>query len=372
VQRERDNPRPIGLVAPLPPQVGGVASVAGWLLDHEREIGCRFETFDLWRPPDGQLGGRLQAGAIPRQLVLLRRFVRWLRRAPSVIHYCVACSTVSLARDLLFVAAARMAGKRVVAHVHGSEFADGGRARLFQVPAMRLLARLTVERVSLTPWATSELEAIGVSSRCIRNPLRVRGDAAQRSEPSSGPLRLLFVGSYGAAKGCVDLVDALAEARRRGVDATLRLVGKEMYDGEEHSLREQVVARELHGAVTFAGTRSHEQLPAEYESADVICLPSRREVLPMALLEGMSFGLPALASPVGGIPDVVESGRHGLLVRTGDVPRLADAIHELAANEQQRRAMGRAAAARARSLTDDDHIAEAWRSVYESRSPNGR
>src|SRR5439155_12341312 len=44
----------VGLVAPLPPQIGGAATVAAWLLEHEAEIGCRYETFDLWRPADGQ------------------------------------------------------------------------------------------------------------------------------------------------------------------------------------------------------------------------------------------------------------------------------------------------------------------------------
>jgi hypothetical protein len=47
----QDEPR-IGLVAPLPPQIGGVASFAEWLLAHESDTGCRYEAFDLWRPPD--------------------------------------------------------------------------------------------------------------------------------------------------------------------------------------------------------------------------------------------------------------------------------------------------------------------------------
>jgi glycosyltransferase involved in cell wall biosynthesis len=356
-------PKRVGLVAPLPPQIGGVASVAAWLLEHEDEIGCRYEAFDLWRPADGQLGGRLQLAAIPRQLRLAARFGRWLRHAPGVVHYCVACSIVSLSRDLSFVLMARASGRRVIAHVHGSEFANARSARFFQIPAMRLLARVTAERVALSPWAATELERLGISSRCIVNPVRLRGDG-ERTEAQAQALRLLFVGTYGKVKGCDALLDALARARESGVEATLRFVGKEMYDGEEDELRALARSRGIGDVVEFAGLQPPDRLPEFYSAADVICLPSHREVLPMALLEGMSFGLPALASTVGGIPDVVEPGRTGILVEPGDAEQLADGIRFLAADPERRLQMGRLARAGALAKTAPETITAAWRQLY--------
>src|SRR3954465_13082921 len=94
----------VGLVAPLPPQVGGVTTVATWLLGHQEEIGCEYVLFDLWRPAGGPAGGRFALRAVPRQVRAAFRFARWLATAPRVLHYCVSCSAVGLSRDLLLVA----------------------------------------------------------------------------------------------------------------------------------------------------------------------------------------------------------------------------------------------------------------------------
>ena len=56
-------PTMVGLVSPLPPQLGGVVTVARWLLGHEDKIGCTYVKFDLTRPTD-EAGGRLRMGII--------------------------------------------------------------------------------------------------------------------------------------------------------------------------------------------------------------------------------------------------------------------------------------------------------------------
>jgi glycosyltransferase involved in cell wall biosynthesis len=346
--------------------MGGVASVAGWLVEHQAEIGCDYETFDLWRPPLGQLGGTLQLAALPRQVRLLIRYVRWLRRAPDLIHYCVACSIVSIIRDTTFIALARLAGKEVVAHIHGSEFVTARTARYVQKPAMKIVASLTIDRVALTRWGTDALASLGITSRWIVNPITLRGTHTRPPRPEGG-VRLLFVGSYGSAKGCDDLVAALARARARGVEASLRFVGKEMYDGEEAELRTQAHRLGAADAVEFVGRKELDALAAEYQNADAICLPSLREVLPLALLEGMSFGLPALATPVGGIPDIIEDGVNGVLVPIGDIEALAAGIELLGSDPQVRLRMGRAARERTLALTAPEQITVAWREVYRLR-----
>lgn len=347
---------PVGLVAPLPPQVGGVATAAGWLLDHESDLECRYVTFDLHRPPDAETGGRIRASSLTRQARLLSKFLRWARSAPPLVHYCVAPTTTGLARDLAYIAVLCLRRRRVVAHVHA--LAEGSPVwRL----GMRALARMTAERVVNSPHAVAELERLGISSRNVTNPLRLR---PRPVEGEGAWLRLLFVGTYGKLKGTPDLIEALALARARGVDTTLRLVGREGHRGEERGLRRRVARLELDGVVEFAGLTSTDRIGEHYASADVICLPSHREGLPMALLEGMAFGLPALATPVGGIPHLVEDGVTGCLVPPGDVERLADAIEALARDPEGRKRMGSAAADRVRSIADPAHVLAGWRTLY--------
>ncbi len=96
---------------------------------------------------------------------------------------------------------------------------------------------------------------------------------------------------------------------------------------------------------------AHEQLPAYYHLADLLVLPSLRDGMPNALLEGMACGKATVASSVGGIPDVLNHGNTecGLLVPPGDVVGLAEAMRELLADPERRARMG--SAARATVLT---------------------
>ena len=353
----------MGLVSPLPPQVGGVATLAEWLLGHEREIGCRYDAFDLRRPPGGEAGGRFRVASTARQAVLLGRFVRWLRTAPPLVHFCVSSTPTGLTRDLLFVSLLRLARRRTIAQIQVIDEPNPLRSL-----ALRLLARLTVERVTVAPSASALLARMGVGSRPVFNPLRIE-PGAPPEHPPVDTLCVLFVGTYGERKGCPELLDALAEVRAGGADVTLRFVGKEEHRGEEDLLRQRVRERDLDDAVEFAGVASPDELPALYAAADVFCLPSRREGLPLALLEAMAFGLPIVATPVGGIADVVEDGVSGLLVAPGDVRGLAATLARLAEDVELRRELGEGARKRARELFDADTIAAQWRELYGAYAP---
>jgi glycosyltransferase involved in cell wall biosynthesis len=352
----QDEPR-IGLVAPLPPQIGGVASFAEWLLAHQEDIGRRYETFDLWRPADGAVGGRLTARDAARQARLLGRFALWARTAPAVVHYSVSSTPTGLARDVAFVGLLRLARRRVVGHIHIIPVT--GKARRL----VRVLDRFVTSWVALAPTSARLLADMGIDSAWIANPVRIQPDG-KRTTRSSGTLRLLFVGRYGERKGCPDLVEALAQARAGGVDASLVFVGQEEHDGEEEALRRDVLARRLDGVVEFAGVAAPAALAAHFESSDVICLPSKLEGMPLSLLEGMAFGLPALATPVGGIADFVETGENGLLVEPGDVEGLANSIRLLAKDPELRRRLGETAKRRVRAATGDDELVRRWREVY--------
>jgi glycosyltransferase involved in cell wall biosynthesis len=82
----------------------------------------------------------------------------------------------------------------------------------------------------------------------------------------------------------------------------------------------------------------------------IFLLPSHHEGMPMALLEAMSWGLPVIATPVGGIPQVVDDEVSGLLVAVGDIEGLATQIERLLADTALRERLG--ANARARIETD--------------------
>jgi glycosyltransferase involved in cell wall biosynthesis len=83
---------------------------------------------------------------------------------------------------------------------------------------------------------------------------------------------------------------------------------------------------------------------------DVLFLPSAFEALGTVLLDALARGIPVVATSVGGIPEIVRSGREGLLADAGDSPALARALARLRGDPEEARRMGRAGRERARAF----------------------
>ena len=122
------------------------------------------------------------------------------------------------------------------------------------------------------------------------------------------------VGRLSPEKAFDVLVRALPELTRRGLDATLVIIG----EGDDRP-RLEALARDLGVAdrVRLPGWQS--DVRGYFEAMDVFALSSLREGLPNALLEAMALRVPVVATRIAGIPRVIESGRNGFLVRPGDV-----------------------------------------------------
>jgi glycosyltransferase involved in cell wall biosynthesis len=96
----------------------------------------------------------------------------------------------------------------------------------------------------------------------------------------------------------------------------------------------------------------------------VVVLPSYREGLPICVLEAMAHGRPVVATAVGGIPQLVEHGRTGLLVEPGDADALRAALERLLGDAELRRRMGRAARARVERTCSWERVTDETLAAY--------
>ncbi|EYD72067.1 glycosyltransferase [Limimaricola hongkongensis] len=151
--------------------------------------------------------------------------------------------------------------------------------------------------------------------------------------------RLLFVGRLSAVKGVPVLLRAFAQARQARPDLTLDLVG----DGPDRAVLERL-ARDLGlgDAVRFHGYRGQSEVAALLRDTGILVLPSFAEGVPVVLMEAMAAARPVIATRVGGVSELVEDGRSGLLVPPGAEAPLAEAIAALAGDQARRAAMGEA------------------------------
>jgi glycosyltransferase involved in cell wall biosynthesis len=180
--------------------------------------------------------------------------------------------------------------------------------------------------------------------------------------PRADGFQVLFVGRLVERKGVKNLIDAV---RRMPADLRARLVV--IGDGPERQGLEA-----LGGQVEFRGRVSDEALRAAYAGSDVLVLPSivdargDTEGLGVVLLEAMSYGVPVVASDIGGITDIVEHDTSGLLVPPGDPAALAQALERLARDPALASRLGTAGEQRVRRAFGWPEIMAKWDAVYRA------
>jgi colanic acid/amylovoran biosynthesis glycosyltransferase len=163
---------------------------------------------------------------------------------------------------------------------------------------------------------------------------------------------ILFVGRVLHGKGLSLLFEAIAQLRRRGLDVTASIVGngpaREEAEGEVRrlGLREYI---QFHGAIGQDDIREH------YARADLFCLPSFAEGIPVVAMEAMAMELPVVSTLIMGIPELVENEVQGLLVAPGRVDVLTQALERLVRSPDERRRMGLAAR---RRVNEAYHVAQ--------------
>ncbi len=210
-------------------------------------------------------------------------------------------------------------------------------ARWAYYHAVRLAERIALPRLTAV-MANSRYTARAVAAAyrvkperlhmCYKSvdPTRYRAARALRAALPPHPPRVLFVGGNMQRKGLPTLIRAMPLVRRAAPDAELCVVGRDTAVGRMQALAR---AEGVAGAVRFLGLQRQEELVASYAAADVFALPSLTEAFGVALLEAMAAGVPVVGARVGGIPEIVEHERNGLLV-VPDVPdALAQAIIRL-------------------------------------------
>jgi len=349
--------------------VGGPSIQASTLSHRLRARG--FETLLV----HGQLGAgegdmryMIDAGTRTRQLPALRRplapahdalalaqLIDILRdERPDVVHTHMAkAGTLGrLAAAVYNRTAGRSRRARVVHTYHGhvlEGYFSAGMARVFTA-AERQLARVSDAIVAISPQIRDELltgHRIGRAEQYRVIPLgfdldalaaiddAARARARAALEIPAGAQVITTVGRLTAIKQHQLFLEAARQIGPRHPAAVFLIVG----DGELRAeLEAAASAFGIASRVRFLGWRR--DLATIYGASDVFLLTSRNEGTPVALIESLSAGVPGVSTDVGGIRDVIDSDRVGLLAPFGDAALLADHVGALLADPDRRRRMG--------------------------------
>jgi len=293
-----------------------------------------------------------------RDLRAILRLARLIRRErPTILHtHTAKAGAVGRIAALL----AGNARPPIVVHTFHGHVLRGyfGRTMTFGFRTLeRWLARATTSLVAVSPEVRDDLVALRVAPASKFTVVRlgidlehriVSDDDQRRETRRQMGLRddefvVGWVGRMTAVKNTDRVVRALQTLVDLGVDARLLLVG----DGPDRDHLERY-AHELGVMKRCLFLGYQEDVARFYDAIDALVLPSVNEGTPVSVIEALAAERPAVATRVGGTPDIIRDGIDGFLVDPADNGELADRLAELAGDAPRRAAMG--AAGRARVL----------------------
>ncbi|QAZ38507.1 hypothetical protein C1M51_03180 [Methylibium sp. Pch-M] len=313
---------------------------------------------------EGSMVRRL--GAIVRAMT---RFLSLNLSGQVLFTHIHAAAGGSFWRKSIFGLIARLFGHAVIFHLHSGHIS--GHIDRLPLVGQRIagwvLSRFSCVVVLSEVWRTFVLriaptaEVAIVPNYVVLPTIEPVDPTPQLAEQA---LNLLFLGFVGSNKGVFELIPAVARARSAGYDVRLTIAGH----GEVDKARRMAADLDVADAVSVIGWVDGERKLELLRAADVYILPSRNEGMPVSILEAMSWSIPVVATRVGGIPEMIDSGVEGLLVKPGDVESILDAILHLAADRHLLPFMGRAARRRVETEFSKDVVLPKIEAIYERLS----
>ncbi|MBK8899830.1 MAG: glycosyltransferase family 4 protein [Anaerolineaceae bacterium] len=301
---------------------------------------------DLRYFPTVQRYANSEMGQLSRRNVrlALNQYGRFLRELsqfrPDLVHIHTS-QGLGWLKDTFYVALSKLYGRRLILHVHAAEYDAlvGRKSRLLQAYTRFMLNRAEAVIAVSTGWkkALSRLvpeERIYAFRPCL--DVEAYSPTVARTD---NPVNAVFLGTIGARKGAFDLIEAMQLIPRR-TPLRLWLAGGGEKEGDLEKARHKIMLLGLEDRCELIGTVQGQAKTELLQKAHIFVLPSYNEGLPFAIIEAMAAGLAIVATPVGGIPEVVHDGQNGLLVGPGDVQALAASLVQLTADSHLRQQMG--------------------------------
>ena len=272
-----------------------------------------------------------------------RFLIALIRFRPQIIHLHTS-QGIAWLKDTIFVAIGKGIGCHIILHMHGGNFDEiyKKNSRFIQAYTRKILNLADAVISVSTEWKYRLAKIIPVDRvypliNCIDVQSFQPGDPGD----SEKKMNIFFLGRVGPLKGTSDLITAIHSIESTAGNFHVWIAGPEENDGDLLSAQACLEKYELTGKCELLGSVDRKKVLQLFREASVFVLPSYYEGLPMVILEALAAGLPVVATPVGGIPEVVHDGYNGFLVPIGDIEVLANRLETLVLDTDMRKMMGR-------------------------------
>lgn len=317
-----------------------------------------YEKSEMWKQYHCRwIGTHRDGGCLRKILFFLTGFVEYIVLLPfyDIVHIHFSLPR-SAQRKYLFFRIAKIMQKKTVIHLHCGSQIDSIWNRTYQTmfeqcDCALLLSECLKNRIEKYTGKSKKYKVLynpcpRIDSLCVYEKKNF----------------ILFSGTLYEGKGYKDLIRAFAKVTNSHPDWKLVFAG----NGEEKKALELASDLGITERVLVMGWVNGEAKHKVFTEAKVLCLPSYAEGFPMAILDAWSYGLPVVATPVGGVPDVAVNGENMLLFIPGDVDMLAKQLDWVMSDEGLRVRLSKESLNMSRTSFNLTTITNMVGSIYES------
>ena len=312
--------------------------------------------------------GSLNSENILNFFAVCTKFIRTLFRVkPSIVHIASTYG-YSFVKHSILILIAKLGGSKVILAPHCSISVFIPKSKLFYRWMEFILNRCDGMIVLSSEWL--EIKEITPKSKIIllKNSINLANylELERPRKKQNEKVRIIFLGHIGIEKGIVDLIQAVKFLHDKGISGfEIGIYGEDLHPGELEQAKELVKSLELDNLILFYKPIFGDKKVEVFRDADIFMLPSHHEGLPISVIEAMAAGLPVIATRVGGIPDLIDNSKSGILVNSKTPLDLANAMITLIDNEQLRNSYGLEGRKKASENHDVENYVERLVSFYQ-------
>jgi glycosyltransferase involved in cell wall biosynthesis len=268
----------------------------------------------------------------------IRQLIRNLAIIPQACYYAAAIRRERVGHIHAHWATVSTSAAMLISRLSGVPFSFTGHAWDIYCDTRLLAEKGRAARFVLTCTQYNRrhlLESAGIENTKVHvlyHGLHLPTARNLRSSLQNRPIEILTVGRWSEKKGFLELVKALSIIRDHGVDFKLQMIVGKGSSPYERRVRDSIAALGLTDQIRTSGWLPPSQVEAEMRASDLFVLPCVTPAhggidgIPNVLIEALSVGLPVIATSLSGIPELIQHGETGVLVRERDPEDLARAL----------------------------------------------
>ncbi|MDP4267389.1 MAG: glycosyltransferase [Bacteroidota bacterium] len=246
---------------------------------------------------------------------------------PDIIYFQISPLGTAFIRDLAFVAAMKLSGKKIIYHLHGLGIKQAAQKNsLFKI--LYKFAFNNEYVICLEENLFDDIKDVYKKTPFIVNNGIIDENPDSLPKKNNETPVLLYLSNLIKSKGIYDLLEALSNINKKGISFKAIIAGKE-YDIRESDLICKIDSLGLNDCVSYVGPKYGDEKIELLKNIDILVHPTKNDSWGLVILEAFQFSIPVISTYEGAIPKIIDHGVNGLLYEKGNVEQLTLHIEKM-------------------------------------------